>query len=65
MFTSVPRMWNAKTKLKIESFQQFISKEMSLNHAKPIDRLASDCKLDTKKATVKLPISISTPSIIT
>lgn len=42
MLTSIPRIRNTETKLKVERLQQFVAKKVALYHAKSVDRTRSN-----------------------
>ena len=45
MLAAIDTIWNTKAKVKVESFEMLITKEMPLNHSELVDGLSAHLEL--------------------
>ena len=55
MFTCILAIRHTETKVEIKTFQQFLSEIMPFNHAKVLNRLVPNCKLNTERKKFIMP----------
>lgn len=54
MFASIPRIGNTESKFKVERFQQLVTEEVALNHAKSVHWSTTNSKFHPKTAHLTL-----------